>query len=188
MESPDQRRNRNSRGPGTLRPTRRNRNSRGPGTLRPTRRDRSVSMESPDQRRSRTPGPDNRDRHAGPGTSQWRAPTNAATGQPGPTCRSRNRMTGWPLPEQPQPECRGPETMLPEGRSPLPRRRSKNGRNGVRSRTKPVEGEPRGRSDRPEREKTENRSDFFRFGGTEFVHLFLILPQHPDKPRAYSVS
>ena len=165
MESPDQRRNRNSRGPGTLRPTRRdrsvsmespdqrrNRNSRGPGTLRPTRRDRSISMESPDRRRNRTAGTDT------------------------------------PVPEQPQPERRGPETMQPEGRFPLPRRRSKNERNGVRSRTKPVEGEPRGRSDRPEREKTENRSDFFRFGGTEFVHLFLILPQHPDKPRAYSVS
>jgi len=174
MESPDQRRNRNSCGPGTLRPTRRdrsasmespdqrrNRNSRGPGTLRPTRRDRSVSMESPDQRRNRTAGtdmpvPESYDRMAAPGT--------AATEMP----RPRDHAPGRPLPLAPAPP--------------------QNGRNGVRSRTKPVEGEPRGRSDRPEREKTENRSDFFRFGGTEFVHLFLILPQHPDKPRAYSVS
>ena len=169
MESPDQRRNRNSR---------------GPGTLRPTRRDWSASMESPDRRRNRTAAdPEPCDRHAATGAPQWRAPSDAAA-------ERRDRITGTdtPVPEQPQPERRGPETMQPEGRFPLPRRRSKNGRNGVRSRTKPVEGEPRGRSDRPEREKTENRSDFFRFGGTEFVHLFLILPQHPDKPRAYSVS
>ena len=179
MESPDQRRNRNSRDP---EPCNQHAATGAPRWRAPT----NAGTETAATRNpaTNTPRPE---RHDGEPRPTPR-PKQPRPKQPQPTCRPRNRVTGWPQPEQPQPECRGPETLLPEGRSPLPRRRPKNGRNGVRSRTKPVEGEPRGRSDRPEREKTENRSDFFRFGGTEFVHLFLILPQHPDKPRAYSVS
>lgn len=96
-------------------------------------------MESPDRRRNRTPGPK----------------------QPQPTRRDRNRVTGWPLPEQPQPECRGPETLLPEGRSPLPRRRPKTDETGYEAGRNPLKESPGGAPTGPKGRKRRIEAIFF---------------------------
>ena len=97
-------------------------------------------MESPDQRRNRN--------SRGPGTLR-------------PTRRDRNRMTGWPLPEQPQPECRGPETMLPKGRSPLPRRRPKTDETGYEAGRNPLKESPGGAPTGPKGRKRRIEAIFF---------------------------
>ena len=147
MESPDRRRNRNSRNPG---PCDRHAATGAPQWRAPTNAATETAAD-----------PEPCDRHAATGASQWRAPTNAATGQPGPTCRSRNRMTGWPLPEQPQPECRGPETMLPEGRSPLPRRRPKTDETGYEAGRNPLKESPGGAPTGPKGRKRRIEAIFF---------------------------
>ena len=77
------------------------------------------------------------------------------------TAATRDLATDTPLPEQPQPECRGPETMLPEGRSPLPRRRPKTDETGYEAGRNPLKESPGGAPTGPKGRKRRIKAIFF---------------------------